>query len=268
MLIGQAAILGIIQGITEFLPISSSGHLIIIPYIFQWPDQGLNFDAWIHLGTLLAVFFYFRKDLKQILVSFLKPNKKNKDWRKLTLYILIATLPAGIFGLLFDKSIATVLRNTTVVSFGLIFWALVLWLAENYADKFGGEKRELPQVGFWQSIAMGFWQVIALIPGTSRSGITITGAMLAGVNKRLAVKFSFLLSIPIIAAAGLFSFLEIITEKSSVLVDWPFVLTGFIFSFISGYLAIALLLKIINKWGFKPFVIYRIILALIIIFFI
>lgn len=268
MLIGQAIFLGIIQGFTEFLPISSSGHLIIIPEVFNWPDQGLAFDAWIHLGTLLAVVLYFRKDLKLIIRSFLKPEKKTKDWKKFFLYLLIASIPAGIFGFLFNDAISTILRNSTVVSFTLIFWALILWVAENYSDKYSDQKKELPQVGFWQSTAVGFWQVLALIPGTSRSGVTMTGAMLAGMNRRLAVSFSFLLSIPIIAAAGVYSFADLLLNDIQMAFDWQFALAGFFFSFLSGYLAIAFLLKIITKWGFKPFIVYRLLLALIIIFFV
>lgn len=268
MLIGQAIILGIIQGLTEFLPVSSSGHLIIIPHIFHWSDQGLFFDVWLHLGTLLAVLFYFRTDLKQIILSFLKPNKRNYPWRKFGFYLIIATIPAGIFGILSNDRIATVLRNTTVVSFSLIFWAVILWLAENYSEKYSSHKTELVKINFWQVLAVGFWQVIALIPGTSRSGITATGGMLVGLNKRLALRFSFLLSIPIIAAAGLFSFLEMTLKASQLLINWNFILTGFLSSFVSGYLAIIILMKVVEKWGFKPFVVYRIILALIIIFFI
>lgn len=264
MLIGQALILGFIQGVTEFLPISSSGHLIVVPNLFNWPDQGLGFDACVHLGTFLAVILYFRKEVGLLIYSFFIKTPESKNWRRLAVYILVATIPAAIFGLLFKVEVANILRSPSVVAASLIFWAIILYLAEIYSEKYANHNK-LPRVGFWQSLAIGFWQVIALIPGTSRSGITMTGGMLVGMNKELAIKFSFLLSLPIIALAGIYSLTEMLTTGGELL-NWSFVLTGFLSSLVSGYFAIAFLLKIISNWGFRPFIVYRIILALIIIF--
>lgn len=264
LLIGQAIILGLIQGVTEFLPISSSGHLIVLPAIFNWPDQGLVFDALLHIATLGAVVVYFRSDVRSIVVSILKPTKANKQWRKLGLYILLATIPAALFGALFQDVIETVLRDPLVVAGSLVFWAGVLLHAERYSVKVSSPKRQLPQVGFWQALGVGFWQVIALIPGTSRSGITMTGGMLAGMNKETAVRFSFLLSIPVITGAGFVSIVELLRYGTDF-VPWPSLAAGFLASFISGYVAIVVLLKLVRTWGFAPFAAYRLALAIIIL---
>ncbi|MGB0757630.1 MAG: undecaprenyl-diphosphatase UppP [Patescibacteria group bacterium] len=266
MLLGQAIILGIIQGITEFLPISSSGHLIVIPSLFQWVDQGLAFDAIVHLGTLAAVVVYFWRDLKNICTSFFSSKVENyKKWRKLGYFLLIATIPAAIFGLVFKESIGTLLRSTTVVASSLLVWAIVMLVAEEYSNRISKKQTDITSVTFFQAVAVGFWQVIALIPGTSRSGITMIGGMFAGLDKEAAVRFSFLLSTPIIAAAGLFSLLDTFASPGGV--EVKMLVAGFVTAFLSGYLAIAFLLKVVNRFGFKPFAAYRIILALLLLLF-
>jgi len=267
MFLGQAIILGLIQGFTEFLPVSSSGHLIILPVLFQWPDHGLTFDAFLHLGTLLAVLIYFRKEIFYIISSFFsKDNKEKTSWRRLGIYIIIATIPAAVVGLVV-RDAEVWFRSTTVVAVSLIVWAIVMLLAEEYSKKVSNDYKLIQDTNFIQAITIGFWQIIALIPGTSRSGITMSGAMLAGMNKKVAVKFSFLLSLPVIAAAGGLSLFELIKSPSQIGVDWQFAATGFIAAAVSGYLAIAIMLKFVEKWGFKPFVAYRIILALALLFF-
>lgn len=264
MFLGQALILGIIQGVTELLPISSSGHLILIPYLFNWPDQGLAFDGFIHLGTLVAVILYFRKEIFLIGASFFKPEKSTRAWRRLGIFVLFATVPAGIAGILFQDAIGTYFRSSTVVAVSLIVWGLVLWAAEEYNRRAGRSERKLEHTGFWQSFSIGLWQVIALIPGTSRSGITITGGLLVGLDRKRAVAFSFLLSIPIIFAAGIVSLKGVLSAPRA---DLLFPLVGFVAALVSGYAALSFLMGVIVKWGFRPFVIYRILLGLVILFF-
>ncbi len=264
VLLGQAIILGVVQGITEFLPISSSGHLIILPLLFNWEDQGLVFDAFLHIGTLCAVVTYFRSDLYAMYNSLVRPGRDNKQWRKLGLYILLATFPAALMGLLFKSSIETTLRDPMIVAGGLVLWAGVLLLADQYSAKVSSPKKTLPNITFLQSFVVGFWQVIALIPGTSRSGITMTGGMLAGMNKQTAVRYSFLLSIPVILGAGLLSVTELMTMPTGS-IQWMPLSIGFVSSFLSGYMAIAFLLKLVARWGFAPFAAYRLLLAIIIL---
>ena len=266
MLLGQAIILGLIQGFTEFLPISSSGHLIIVPELFQWTDHGLAFDAFLHLGTLLAVIIYFRKEVAKILAGFFSGKSSDSIWRRLGFFIIIATIPAALAGLLFRPFIGEALRSVNVVAASLIIWAVVMLIAEEYSRRISRNNDSLEKVTLLQSIAVGFWQIIALIPGTSRSGITLTGGLLAGLNRETAVRFSFILSIPIIAAAGFFSLFELF-QAETIFFDWQFALAGLASSAISGYIAIALMLKLVQMWGFKPFAVSRIILALALLFF-
>ncbi len=271
MLLGQAIILGIIQGFTEFLPISSSGHLIVIPSLFQWPNHGLAFDAFLHLGTLLAVVIYFKKEIGNIFVSFFggkkdRKDKEKKKWRNLGIYIIIATIPAAIVGLAARDAIESQLRSVNVVAISLIIWAVVMLVAEEYAKKVSKPNTKVEDTSMLQAIAIGFWQVIALIPGTSRSGITMSGAMFMGMNKQTAVKFSFLLSLPVIAAAGILSLVDLLQSVPTSF-GWQFASIGFISSAVSGYIAISIMLKFVEKWGFKPFAVYRIILALALLFF-
>ncbi len=266
MLLGQAIILGILQGLTEFLPISSSGHLIIIRELFQWVDHGLSFDAFLHLGTLLAVVVYFRKELKDIFLGICTKNIKTIKYRRLGYFLLIASVPAALAGVLFEPFIETSFRSVNIVAVSLIVWAVVMLIAEEYSRKVSKEKGGLEDITILQSIAVGFWQILALIPGTSRSGITMTGSLFTGMNREVAVRFSFLLSIPIIAGAGLFSLIDLI-QSTNVLFDWQFAVVGLVSSAISGYIAIALMLKLVRMWGFKPFAVYRIILALALLFF-
>ena len=208
MSIIQAIVLGVIQGITEFLPISSSGHLVFIPKLFGWGDQGLAFDTIMHLGTLLAVVVYFRKKLWKILRAvFLYKNKEIRNDRKLGWLLILSIIPAGIIGLFFDNWIETNLRSTTVIAFGLIFWGIILFFADRVSQK-KSSTRSLGQTGWKQTLFIGCAQAIALIPGTSRSGITMTAGLFSKFNKKSAAEFSFLMSIPVIGLAGLLQILE------------------------------------------------------------
>ncbi len=263
--VSQSIILGLIQGLTEFLPISSSGHLIILPRIFNWADQGLAYDAIIHLATGLAIIFVLRKDILQILKGF---NLKRKESeyvvsRKLIGLILLGIIPAGIAGLLFDNLIEDKFRMVEVVGWSLIFWGIILWWAEYYSDKLVN-KNGLENLGFKHAAVVGLMQVIALIPGTSRSGITITGGLFSGMDKKTAVKFSFLVGLPLIVGAGLFKFFELY-RLGGLSDGWEVILIGFIAALASGLVAIKFLLWLAERASFKVFVVYRIVLGIVLL---
>jgi undecaprenyl-diphosphatase len=245
--------------------VSSSGHLILIPSFFHWQDQGLAFDTILHLATLLAVLLFFRKRIFLLLKSFFS-RKKDEELlknRKLAWLIIFATIPAALLGFYFENYIDLYFRSSKIVAFNLIFWGLVLFLAEKYSLKLK-QKKELKNITWKDSIFIGLAQALSLVPGTSRSGITISTGLFSKINKKDAIEFSFLLSIPVIAGAG---FLQIIDLYKNGLNNLPLYLLiiGFLVAFLSGYLAIKFLLKIVEKWGFLPFVIYRFLLGFLIL---
>ncbi|MFH1610520.1 MAG: undecaprenyl-diphosphate phosphatase [Patescibacteria group bacterium] len=254
----QAIILGIIQGITEFLPISSSGHLILIPNIFNLPDQGLGFDAILHLATALAIIYVLRKEIKEILLGLFKVE--NKAW----LYILIGIIPAGIAGYFLNDSIESKFRLVELVAFNLIFWGFILWLSERYSDIIQNKIKNINNIKIKQALIIGFAQILALFPGTSRSGITITSGLFSKLDKKTAVNFSFLLGLPLILAAGGLKTVEAVNTGMFQTDLLPLVF-GFLTSLISGILAIKFLLHLIKTKGFKVFVIYRMVLGIIIL---
>ncbi len=256
MTILQALVLGVIQGITEFLPVSSSGHLILVPELLGWPLQDLAFDVMVHLGTLVAVIMVLRRDIKRLFLAFL--SRERTPERSVAWMILVATVPVLVVAYFASDIIETVLRVPVVVIISLVLWAVVLGIADWFAKKHP-ETNKLKKIGWKQAMAIGFAQVIALIPGTSRSGITITAGLFAGLNRKTAARFSFLLSVPAIAAAGAKSMYDL-SESVGVLDPMP-LLVGFFAAMISGALAIKFLLEIIARTNFMVFVWYRLILA-------
>ncbi len=252
----QALILGIIQGLTEFLPISSSGHLVFIPKLFGWSDQGLAFDAIIHLGTLWAVIIYFRKRLWGVVTL------KSSESRKLGGLILLSIIPAALIAFFFADWLEQNVRSTLVIGIGLIFWGIVLWLA----DSWGKKVQSLPDLNWQKALFIGCAQAIALLPGTSRSGITITAGLFSKLTKKAAAEFAFLMSVPIIFLAGFKKLYDLMTLGFGDL-TLGILLIGFVSSALSGFIAIWGLMKIIQKWSFKPFVVYRIIIGILILLF-
>lgn len=253
----QAVILAIVQGLTEFLPVSSSAHLILPSQVLGWPDQGLAFDVAVHVGTLLAVMLYFRSDIKRLFIGFINSsflNKPNQDG-KLAWWIIIATLPAGFIGLCLNGSVEEHLRNAlTIASTTIIFGLLLL-----FADKRTNLTKKLQAMPLKHAVVIGFAQALALIPGTSRSGITITAALLMGYERSEAARFSFLLSIPLILLAGSFKTYEMLVTTSPI--PWSFIFMGALVSCISAYICIHYFLKLIEQLSMTPFVIYRLALG-------
>ena len=252
-------VLAILQGLTEFLPISSSAHLILPGKLLGWNDQGLAFDVAVHVGTLSAVLIYFRKDLLSITAGWCRAwlgsatTESRMGW-----YLIVATLPVGLFGLLFHQLIETQLRSITVIAFATIVFGLLLGLADKMATRKGKSTLTMEQLSWRAVLMIGAAQVLALIPGTSRSGITMTAALMLGFNRQAAARFSFLLSIPVILSSGAYKAVEL---SGVVDVPWRELLLGAVISGITAFLAIHFFLHWINRMGMMPFVWYRLFLG-------
>lgn len=258
----QVIVLALIQGITEFLPISSSAHLILPKEILGWPDQGLAFDVAVHVGTLAAVLIYFRQDIGRLLLGFTQSligKGMNQDAR-LAWYIIAATVPAALAGLILDDFIESNLRSTAVIAATTILFGLALAVA----DRRTGDST-LATMTLKVALVIGFAQALALVPGTSRSGITITAALFLGFTRSDAARFSFLLSIPIILLSGGYKGLQLVLESSQV--DWGAIGLGVLLSAVSAYLCIHYFLSFINRLSMMPFVIYRLLLGVFLIVF-
>ncbi len=265
----KSGILGIIQGITEFLPVSSTGHLIIIE-IFLGISQskfGLGFDAALHMGTLVALLLFFKKEWQQLFISGIEIIKKRQirsDSEKLVILLIIGTIPGMIFGLLLEKKIETVFRSPILVALMLIVFSSVLI----YVEITGKKARSIHSMNRWESVKVGLAQSLALIPGVSRSGITMATGMWEGLTREEASRFAFLLSAPIIAGAGglkLVKTLLLFLHGSLTISDLLFFITGIVTAAIFGYLTIKYFLRYISKNSLYPFIIYRIALGLVLL---
>ncbi len=252
-------ILGLIQGLTEFLPISSSAHLILVPVVAGWEDQGIVYDIAVHVGSLIAVLAYFRKDLQQLLRGWMatfSSTSTEKDY--LLWYLLFATIPVGLAGLLFHDVVSTSLRSPQVIATASIVFGLLLW----WADKYGLLVRTQARVGWRDALIIGIAQAIAIIPGTSRSGITITAGLMLGLNRQAAARFSFLLAIPVIILAAAYETFRL--SSGQVDIDWVPLLSVVAISAVSAWLSIYYFLKLLDRTGMLPYVIYRVLLGLFI----
>jgi len=260
----HALILALIQGLTEFLPISSSAHLILPSKVLGWPDQGLSFDVAVHVGTLAAVMMYFKKELVSMTsgtVSALGNRTWNSDAR-LTFAVIVGTIPAGLAGLILNDYVDEYLRFTWIIATTTIIFGLLLW----YADKTGALSKSEAQFTWQLALVIGLAQALALIPGTSRSGITITVALLLGFSRESSARFSFLLSIPLILAGGGLKALDLL--ESAVAVDWPLIMVSMLTSAVVAYLTIRIFISLLDKVGMMPFVIYRLRLGALLVGFI
>jgi undecaprenyl-diphosphatase len=253
----QALILGVVQGLTEFLPVSSSGHLILVPHVLGWPDQGLAFDAVIHLGTLAALLAYFRAELWALVAGTLS--------RRVGYIIVVATIPAGLAGLAFGAVIEQTLRSPLVVAASLVVWGLVMWVADRQApEPPTGVEDPLARVGWRRGLSVGVAQALALVPGTSRSGITISAGLLVGLDRATAARFSFLLGIPVTAAAAGLKTLHFVGAGTPPGEGGP-LLAALAASFVSGWIAVWFLVRYLKRRSLRPFVVYRIALAAVVL---
>ncbi len=252
----QIILLSLIQGFTEFLPISSSAHLILVPKLLGWEDQGLAFDVALHIGSLLAVLFYFKKEIVDITKDIFSSIKLKKSIGESTLgwAVLLGTIPVGLAGLSFNDFISDNLRSPLVIAGSTIIFGLALYLS----DRSVGVKSE-SDITIKTALLVGVAQAIALIPGTSRSGITITAALFLGFSRVASARFSFLLSIPVIVLAGGLKSIELIQSDTAVV--WREIAMGVGLSAVSAYICIYLFLRLISKSSMMPFVVYRVILG-------
>lgn len=256
----QAILLAIIQGLTEFLPISSSAHLILLSELAGWEDQGLVFDVALHFGTLLAVIFYFRREINEML-DFSHFKTMNTLIKSPLGVITIATIPIVIIGGLFNQFIEANLRTPEVIAIATIIFGVLLYLSDLKGKQAGSDLKVTLGLGF----LIGLAQVFALIPGTSRSGITITAALLLGFSRTEAARFSFLLAIPAIIAANILGVFEVIQAEHLVF-NYLDLFLGVSISFLVAYLTIGWFLSLIERIGMLPFVVYRVILGTFLLF--
>lgn len=252
----QIVILALVQGITEFLPISSSAHLILPKEVLGWPDQGLAFDVAVHFGSLIAVLIYFRRDVGSMIWDWSHHvmGRGATDNSRLAWWIILATIPAGLAGLLFKDWIEDNLRSSLVIATTTIVFGLLL----AYADKYSRHTKKLVEMSAAAALIIGIAQAMALVPGTSRSGITMTAALLLGFCRSDAARFSFFMSIPIIVLGAALQTWELIQVGGAV---WLDILAGTLLSAISAYACIHFFLKFIERIGMMPFVIYRLLLG-------
>ncbi|HWP97626.1 MAG TPA: undecaprenyl-diphosphatase UppP [Syntrophomonadaceae bacterium] len=256
MTLWHAIVLGIVQGLGEFLPISSSAHLILVPWLFKWPDPGLTFDIALHFGTLIAVVLYFWKDWWKLLVGGLT-NRHTVEGR-LFWYLVAATIPGAAAGFLLENKAETVFRAPILIGIMLIIMGLILY----WADRSSFKMTELGDVSFGTTLAIGVSQALAIIPGVSRSGITMSTGLLAGLTRESAARFSFLLSTPIILGAVLVKVPKLLANPA--MVDLNFIV-GVVVSFITGLVSIGFLLRYVQTRNFLPFAWYRFILGAVVI---
>lgn len=254
----RAAALAFIQGLTEFLPISSSAHLILPSQLLGWPDQGLAFDIAVHLGSLVAVLLYFRKDLFALLsgsIFALRTRRMNEEIY-LVIYLALGTLPVAVGGVLLADLVAGHLRTVPVIAATTIGFGVLLAIADR-------RKSGAARLSLRTALLVGLAQVLAIIPGTSRSGITMTAALFCGLDRQTAARFSFLLSIPVIIAAGAFTTLDAVETRAAM--SPGALILGTLVAAVTAYATIAAFLKFVDRVGFLPFAIYRCLLGAVIL---
>lgn len=257
----KALWLAIIQGLTEFLPISSSAHLILPSAILGWEDQGLAFDVAVHVGSLVAVLIYFRNDLALLLRAWFKTTFQGADSNaesRMLWFIVLATLPAAVVGLVAGGFIELHLRSVAVIATTTIIFGLLL----GWADWRHKGSLSLQEMSWKSACLIGIAQVLALVPGTSRSGITMTAALALGFDRNSAARFSFLMAIPIISLSGGYKALQLLSQQS---VAWVSIALGTIVSGLTAYFCIHAFLRLIDRIGMMPFVIYRLLLGVLLI---
>lgn len=259
----HAVILAMLQGLTEFLPISSSAHLILLPLVVDWPDQGLAFDVAVHVGTLAAVVSYFATDLWRM----------SRDWilsvarrtpvgdSALAWFIIVATIPTGLAGLAVSLLAGGMLRSALVIALANLVFAGLLW----WSDAKGARRRALGEMRLRDALLVGFAQALALIPGVSRSGVTMTAGLALGFSRQAAARFSFLLAVPIIVLAGMLETWGLLSEPAPV--DWAAMAVGVLVAAICAFACIHLFLRLVERVGMLPFVLYRLVLGIALLVF-
>jgi undecaprenyl-diphosphatase len=261
----EAIVLGITQGLTEFLPISSTAHLRIVPAFAGWEDPGAAFTAVVQLGTMVAVLLYFRKDLLRVGLAWLR-SLRDKSVRgtldaRLGWYILLGTIPIGIFGLIFKDQIENGARDLYLISIALIVFGLVLLAAEEV----GRKNRTIEQINRRDGLVIGLFQAMALVPGVSRSGATISAGLFRGFDRPSAARYSFLLSVPAVVLSGLFELKSIVDGSEHVHTGAGSLIIATVLAFVVGYWSIAFLLRYVSRHSMLVFVVYRVVLGVVVL---
>lgn len=257
MTIFQALVLGVLQGLAEFLPISSSAHLALAPWVFHWKEPGLAFDVALHVGTLVAVLVYFRAEWLSLLEAawrIARTRRVSTASERRVVFLIIATIPGGIAGVLLNDYAETTFRAPSLIAIALIVLGVILWAADRYVPA----KRTLDDMRWWDALLIGLAQMFAIIPGVSRSGSTITAGRADGFDRESAAVFSFLMSMPIIAAAAVFKVPQALHEQG---LSGPLV-AGVLASAVSGWLTIAVLLRYVSRNSYGVFAVYRVVLGI------
>lgn len=257
----QLVVLALVQGVTEFLPISSSAHLILVPVLTGWGDQGLAFDIAAHVGTLVAVVGYFRREVAALVRGGLAPLAGGASGAhgRLAWLLVLATIPVGLGGLAFKDIVETTLRAPAIIAWASIAFGLLLW----GADRVGARHRDETTLGWRGALLIGAFQALALVPGTSRSGITMTAGLLLGLDREAAARFAFLLAIPVVALSGLLQVVEL--AESELAVAWGALALTAALAALAAWLCIHLFLRFIARIGMAPFVIYRVALGAVLL---
>ena len=260
MTVFQAVILGLVQGLAEFLPISSSAHLVLTPWVFGWSDPGLAFDVALHVGTLVAVLWYFRGEwvkLTQSAIGILRTRRADTEEKRRFLYLVVATVPAAIGGVLLEEYAETTFRSPALMAVTLMVMGVVLWAVDRYAAR----DRPLASLTLRDAFIIGLAQVLALVPGVSRSGSTMTAGRALKLDRQSAAVFSFLMSMPVTAAAALLKVPDLLRTEGIT----PTLIAGVISAGVSSWLAIAVLLRYISRHSFGVFAVYRLALGALIL---
>ena len=260
MTVFQAVILGLVQGLAEFLPISSSAHLVLAPWVFGWSDPGLSFDVALHVGTLIAVLWYFRAEwvtLTRSAIALLRTRRADTEDKRRFLYLVVATVPAAIGGVLLEEYAETTFRSPALMAVTLMVMGVVLWAVDRYAVR----DRPLSSLGLRDALLIGLAQVLALVPGVSRSGSTMTAGRALGFDRQSAAVFSFLMSMPVTAAAALLKVPDLLRTDGITAT----LVAGVISAGVSSWLAIAVLLRYVSRHSFGVFAVYRLALGALIL---
>jgi undecaprenyl-diphosphatase len=263
----QALIMGLTQGLTEFIPVSSSGHLVLIPWLFGWKDPFIDsvlFTVVLHMGTLLALLVYFWRDWLKLIPAGLAAIRdrsfKGDPDRKMAFLLITATIPAVLVGPIFDTKLEELVREPARIALMLCVGAAILWLA----DRWGSKKREMDSMSFPEALGIGVAQTIALGPGISRSGISISAGLFMGLSREAAARFSFLMATPVVAGAGLWEARKLLTHEAGVNPEVNLVVIGFIAAAISGLFAIRFMLAFLRRQPVTVFVVYRVAAAILV----
>jgi undecaprenyl-diphosphatase len=263
----QAAVLGLVQGLTEFIPISSSGHLILVPWLFKWNDPFINslaFSVMLHMGTLLALLVYFWRDWVRLIPAGLASIRDRRIGddpdRRLGWLLVVATIPAVAVGPLLSDTIESRVRDAAAVALMLCVGAAIMWLA----DRWGTRQHEMDSLSFPGAFGIGVAQVLALVPGISRSGVSISGGLLLGLNREAAARFSFLMATPVVAGAGLWEARKLVTGEAGVNPELNLIAIGFVAAALSGLLAIRFMLAFLRRQPLTAFIVYRVVAAIVV----